>query len=94
MDIYRNARIVDPEEDRVYNGEVAVSDGQVVEVSERQIDTPENCLVIDCKGKYLAPGIVDFGVKIGEPGERHKESFGTAGLAAAKGGCYRHDIQT
>ncbi len=86
MDIYKNAKIVDPDEGRVYNGEVAVSDGQVVEVSEKRIDTPENCLVIDCKGKYLAPGIVDFGVKIGEPGERHKESFGTAGLAAARGG--------
>jgi dihydroorotase len=29
---------------------------------------------------------VDWGVKIGEPGERHKESFRSAGLAAAAGG--------
>lgn len=42
--------------------------------------------VVDCKGKCLAPGIIDIGVKIGEPGERHKESFRTAGLAAAAGG--------
>ena len=42
--------------------------------------------IIDCGGQCLAPGIVDWGVKIGEPGERHKESFRSAGLAAAAGG--------
>ena len=42
--------------------------------------------VIDCSGKYLAPGIVDIGVKVCEPGERHKESYKTAGAAAAAGG--------
>jgi len=42
--------------------------------------------VMDCGGKYLAPGIVDLGVKVCEPGERHKESYRSAGLAAAKGG--------
>ena len=46
----------------------------------------ETGTVIDCGGKCLAPGIVDIGVKIGEPGERHKESFRSAGLAAAAGG--------
>ena len=34
----------------------------------------------------MAPGIVDIGVKVGEPGERHKESFKSAGVAAANGG--------
>ncbi|MEO0914292.1 MAG: dihydroorotase, partial [Pseudomonadota bacterium] len=34
----------------------------------------------------LAPGVIDIGVKICEPGERHKESYRTAGLAAAAGG--------
>jgi dihydroorotase len=42
--------------------------------------------IIDCAGKYLAPGIIDIGVKVCEPGERHKESFKSAGLAAAAGG--------
>ena len=37
-------------------------------------------------GLCLAPGIVDIGVKVSEPGERHKESFRSAGLAAAAGG--------
>ena len=41
---------------------------------------------LDCGGRCLAPGIIDIGVKVGEPGERHKESFRTAGAAAAAGG--------
>ena len=42
--------------------------------------------VIDCKGMCLAPGIVDIGVKVCEPGEKHKESFRSASSAAAAGG--------
>ena len=34
----------------------------------------------------LAPGIVDIGVKVCEPGEKHKESFRSASSAAAAGG--------
>ncbi len=86
MQIFRNAKIVDPENGKTFSGEVAVSDAHIIAVSENKIPQPEFCSVIDCKGYYLAPGIVDFGVKIGEPGERHKESFRTAGFAAAKGG--------
>ena len=41
---------------------------------------------VDCGGHCLAPGIVDIGVKVCEPGERHKESYRSAGLAAAAGG--------
>jgi len=50
------------------------------------VPLPEGARVLDCAGLCLAPGIVDWGVKIGEPGERHRESFRTAALAAAAGG--------
>ncbi|NBZ89627.1 dihydroorotase [Stagnihabitans tardus] len=49
-------------------------------------DAPAGATLIDAGGHCLAPGIVDWGVKIGEPGERHRESFRSAGLAAAAGG--------
>ncbi|BBU58337.1 dihydroorotase [Mameliella alba] len=41
---------------------------------------------VDAGNAFLAPGIVDIGVKVCEPGERHKESYGSAGQAAAAGG--------
>ena len=52
----------------------------------RDAKAPKGARLVDCGAKCLAPGIVDLGVKIGEPGERHRESFRSAGLAAAAGG--------
>ena len=75
-----NARLVDPEGDRVVAGGLVIADGRIAEVFEDGRDG------IDCGGRHLAPGIIDIGVKVGEPGERHKESFRTAGAAAAAGG--------
>jgi dihydroorotase len=79
-----NARLVDPEGDRVLGGGLVIEDGRIREVITGP--APRGGSVIDCGGHHLAPGIVDLGVKIGEPGERHKESFRTAGAAAAAGG--------
>lgn len=75
-----NARLVDPQTDRVTDGGLVIDDGRITEI----FNDPRPG--IDCGGKHLAPGIVDIGVKVGEPGERHKESFKTAGAAAAAGG--------
>ncbi|RGP36807.1 dihydroorotase [Pseudotabrizicola alkalilacus] len=79
-----NARIIDPEGDTVTTGNVILDGGQIAAIGAAS--APKGAQVIDCGGACLAPGIVDWGVKIGEPGERHKESFRSAGLAAAAGG--------
>ena len=75
-----NARVIDPEADRIFRGGLVIADGLIREVFEG--GRPGE----DCRGRHLAPGIIDVGVKIGEPGERHKESFRTGGAAAAAGG--------
>lgn len=80
----QNARIIDPEALTETTGNVVIDGGVIAAIG--QMHAPQGAKVIDCAGKYLAPGIVDLGVKVGEPGERHKESFRTAGLAAAAGG--------
>lgn len=79
-----NARIIDPEGDSILTGNVIVDAGQIAAIGAAS--APKGAQVIDCGGACLAPGIIDWGVKIGEPGERHKESFRSAGLAAAAGG--------
>ena len=80
---FENARLIDPEAGSDALGSLTVKAGQIV---ARNGAVPKGATVIDCGGQCLAPGIVDWGVKIGEPGERHKESFRSAGLAAAAGG--------
>jgi dihydroorotase len=42
--------------------------------------------VVDCKGAIVAPGLVDMRVFVGEPGAEHRETFASAGRAAAAGG--------
>lgn len=85
-----NARLIDPEYGSVLSGAVKVSEGKIAAVLTQEPEIKEEMFrarnIFDCGGRYLAPGIVDLGVKICEPGERHKESFRTAGLAAAAGG--------
>jgi dihydroorotase len=80
---FQNARLIDPEAQTDATGSLLVRDGMIQDIDA---DAPEGATVIDCNGRALAPGIIDWGVKIGEPGERHKESFRSAGLAAAAGG--------
>ncbi|MEQ3624460.1 MAG: dihydroorotase [Celeribacter sp.] len=87
LTVFRNARLIDPESTGEKTGHLVVRDGQIdALIEDQEAPTPEGADIIDCNGKCLAPGIVDIGVKIGEPGERHKESFRSAGLAAAAGG--------
>ncbi|WP_298839380.1 dihydroorotase [uncultured Roseobacter sp.] len=83
---FLNARLVDPESDEVSVGAVLVENGTIGDVMTGQIPAPSEGRVIDCGLRYLAPGLVDLGVKVCEPGERHKESYRSAGLAAAAGG--------
>ncbi|QUS36637.1 dihydroorotase [Falsirhodobacter algicola] len=80
---FTNARLVDPETLTETAGSLLIRDGRI---AERDGPTPDGAEVIDCGGKVLAPGIVDLGVQVGEPGARHKESVRSAGLAAAAGG--------
>ena len=88
--LFTNARIIDPEALTETSGALLIEEGIVNEVltdpSAIAAKAGVAAQVIDCGGKVLAPGIVDIGVKISEPGERNKESFRSAGLAAAAGG--------
>ena len=82
---FTHARVINPEAGTDAPGAVSIAGGTITAVHatpEPAVDGP----TLHCGGHCLAPGIVDIGVKIGEPGERHKESFRTAGSAAAAGG--------
>lgn len=82
-----NARIINPEAGTDTLGSILIENGKISEIyADNQSFNFKIETTIDCGGKCLAPGIIDIGVKIGEPGERHKESFRSAGAAAACGG--------
>ncbi len=87
--LFTNAHLIDPEAGTDRLGALLVEDGRIKEIipaSAKLVGKFSTQNTIDCGGKCLAPGIVDIGAKVSEPGERHKESFRSAGAAAAAGG--------
>ncbi|MFC3614670.1 dihydroorotase [Lutimaribacter marinistellae] len=86
--LFSNARLIDPEAGTETSGWLRVADGRIVACGEGEPQGTDKAgaALVDCGGMCLAPGIVDIGVKVCEPGERHKESYKSAGLAAAAGG--------
>src|SRR6266511_524378 len=83
-----NARILDPSRDLDFPGDLLIADG-VIREAKRGIHAagvPEGTEAIDCRGKVVAPGLVDMRAFIGEPGAGHRETLASASHAAAAGG--------
>ena len=83
-----NARIVDPSRELDIPGDLLIADG-VVREAKRGIGAagvPEGTEIVDCKGKIVAPGLIDIRAYIGEPGAEYRETFASASQAAAAGG--------
>lgn len=83
-----NARIVDPSQGLDGPGAVLMSGGRIIAAGPAAINNgaPEGTEVINCHGLVVAPGLVDLCAYIGEPGHEHRETFASAGRAAAAGG--------
>src|SRR5262249_10693301 len=83
-----NARIVDPSRDLDMTGDLLIADG-VIRDAKRGIGAagvPDGTESIDCRGKIVAPGLIDMRAFIGEPGAEGRESIASASQAAAAGG--------
>ena len=78
--LLKNALLVEPDLNEVVEGNLVIRNG-LIDRKDFAADKE-----IDCTGKFVAPGIVDLGVKVCEPGDSHKESYESAGKAAAAGG--------
>jgi dihydroorotase len=64
-------------------------DGERIKEAREQPATPAEKLVhtvIDCRGRWILPGLVDLHVHLREPGEEAKETIATGARAAVAGG--------
>ncbi len=83
-----NARVIDPSRNLDEHADVLLADGFVRD-ARRGIGAagvPEGTEIINCQGKIVAPGLIDFKAFAGEPGASHRETFALASAAAAAGG--------
>lgn len=79
-----NAKLIDPAQNRVEDGAILFAE-TILDVGAVS-SAPEGAEIIDADGAHVAPGLIDMRVVIGEPGAEHKETFKSAGRAAAAGG--------
>ena len=75
----------------VNEGSISVCDvlieGEIIkEINEQIDDFPQNTNIIDAKGKFLIPGIIDDQVHFREPGLTHKANIASESRAAVAGG--------
>lgn len=83
-----NARILDPSRDLDFAGDLLIADG-VIRDAKRGIGAagvPEGTEIVDCRGRIVAPGLVDIRAFVGEPGAEYRDTLATASHAAAAGG--------
>ena len=84
-----NANIIDPHNSINENGGLIISEDGLIEAIGKKVNSnniPTREKVIDLKGKYIFPGLVDMRVFAGEPGYEYKENFRTLSNAALAGG--------
>lgn len=68
-------------------GDLWILDGKIEAIHIGSTQTiPSDADVIDCKGKWVAPGLVDICTFCGELGVQHRETFDSLTRAALAGG--------
>ena len=79
--ILKNARVIDPARGIDSIGDIAISNGVIVEASQTR-----DAEVIDLTGKIVSPGFIDVHVHLRQPGNTAAETVATGTMAAAAGG--------
>ncbi|MEO1011459.1 MAG: dihydroorotase [Bacteroidota bacterium] len=84
MDRYliKNARLVN--ENRIFESDVLIGEGILLKIDSDISDS--RAKVVDAKGHYLLPGIIDDQVHFREPGLTHKGDIASESRAALAGG--------
>ena len=82
--LIKNGRVLNPSENMDKVMDIYVRDGMIQERAENIQKNADK--VIDAKGCYVMPGLIDLHVHFRDPGLTYKEDIETGSRAAAKGG--------
>lgn len=81
--LIKNVHIVN--ENNVIKGDLLIDNHRIEKIAT-DIPADNNYTIIDGKGKYLLPGVIDDQVHFREPGLTHKANIATESAAAVAGG--------
>lgn len=82
--LLKNAKIIN--ENNIFESDILLHDEIILKI-DRNINAPE-VEVIDIKGNYVFPGVIDDQVHFREPGLTHKGTIASESRAALAGGDY------
>ena len=82
--LIKNGHLIDPDCGVDGTMDILVEKGVIVQTGKKL--TAQSKKVIDAKGMWVTPGLVDMHVHLREPGYEYKESIKSGGEAAAAGG--------
>ena len=82
--LIKNAQIVN--EGNIFTGDVLIEGQYIKEIGSSIRIKNSNISVIDAKGSYLLPGVIDDQVHFREPGLTHKATIESESKAAISGG--------
>jgi dihydroorotase len=83
--LLKQGRIIDPASGRDETADLLLLNGKIAPLSALPADK-KKVTEIDCRGKVIAPGLIDIHVHFREPGQSAKETIATGAKAAAAGG--------
>lgn len=84
--LIENGHLIDPSQaiDRV--GRLLITNGRVTAIDPSDGDLPSSTQKIDARNHLVAPGLVDIGVELREPGFEEDETIHSGGISALAGG--------
>lgn len=80
----KNGRILDPASKRDEIADLYVEGNKIAKAEKGKEKEADR--IIDAKGCYVVPGLIDLHVHLRDPGQTYKEDIETGGKAAAAGG--------
>lgn len=70
-------------------GDVLIEAGRIAAIAPNLPNPPANTEIVDGRGQFLGPGLVDLYSQSGEPGNEPRETYDSLSRAAAAGGFTR-----
>ena len=85
--LLKDGRVIDPASNRDETASILIVDGKIEQVAASgEFSGIKDAEIVDCKGRVVAPGLLDIHVHLREPGFEWKETIETGSKAAVAGG--------
>ena len=82
--LLKNGTVIDYASKTQENLDILIQNDKIVKLAKQIDEVADN--VVDCKGLYIMPGMIDMHCHLREPGGEHKETIETGSKSAVKGG--------